>query len=179
MMQLLEVPANHRRACELFSAIVAQGEGRWANPSPCPEWDARGVVEHVVDTYDNMLLRPTGVETVRPTDDPIANWAATVDALIGATDPTALADRDLDGLLSALTGEVLIHSWDLAKALGVDAYLDAELCAATYENMRAHEDQVRASGLFSQGVLVPTDADAVTQLIAFAGRDPEWTARPS
>ena len=179
MMQSLDVSANHHRACERFSAIVAQGEGRWANSSPCPEWDARSVVEHLVENYNNLLLRPTGAEPVGPSDDPIARWAAAVDASTGATDPAALPEFDLDGLLSALTGEVLIHSWDLAKALGVDPHLDAELCAATYGNMHAHEDKVRASGLFHAGVSVPTNADPVTQLIAFAGRDPEWTPRAS
>jgi len=190
MMQSLEVPTVHHnyvRAGELFAAIVAQGEGRWSSPSPCAGWDARGVVEHVIEIHDNMLLAPMGAVASRPADDPVARWAATSSASVAAIEsaladregPTSVAELDLEGLLSAFTGELLIHSWDLAKAIGVDPHLDADLCAETLANMIAHDEHMRASGLFQAGVTVRSDADAASQLIAFAGRNPEWTPRPS
>jgi hypothetical protein len=46
--------ADHGTACSGFSAIVAHGEGSWTNPSPCAEWDARGVVEHVIGFHDEL-----------------------------------------------------------------------------------------------------------------------------
>lgn len=33
----------HLHACEGFSRVVAQAEGRWERRSPCPESDRRGV----------------------------------------------------------------------------------------------------------------------------------------
>lgn len=163
---------NHRRACNGFSAVVAQGDGRWANPSPCAEWDARGVVEHVIGFHDELLLGPTGTTPVRDQDDPAARWAATVPAIDLATD--VAGEVDLDGLLPVLTGEILAHTWDLAMALGVDPHLDAELCAVSYERVRANEEKLRSSGLFGAAVQVPTDADVARQFIAFVGRDPAW-----
>ena len=177
-MQHPSAITNHRSACNGFSAVVGQGERMWTNPSPCAEWDARGVVEHVIGFHEALLLRPTGTEPARPMDDPIARWALTVIALDSAMDVASSKDLeiDLDRLLPALTGEVLTHTWDLAMAIGVDPHLDLELCEASYEGARANDEQVRASGLFDSAVPVPNNADAATQLIAFFGRDPEWTA---
>ena len=176
-----DVITNHRRACTGFSAIVAQGEGSWRNPSPCAEWDARGVVEHVIGFHDELLLRPTGTEPMRPQDDPIARWAATVPAIHSAMVLASSSDDigdspiapavNLDQLLPALTAEVLAHTWDLAQAIGVDAYLDTELCEVSYDFMRANEAQVRSSGMFAAAV-PPDKTDAAVQLIAFLGRDP-------
>ena len=180
-----DVIADHRRACSGFSAIVARGEGSWTNPSPCSEWDARGVVEHVIGFHDELLLRPTGTEPVRPNDDPIARWSPTVPAIRSAVEMASSDERrerrvpveiDLDQLLPALTAEVLTHTWDLAKAIGVDPHLDIELCTISLDFMQDNEEQVRSSGLFGAAVSRPNRADAASQLIAFLGRDPAWTA---
>lgn len=168
---------NYRSARNGFTAVVAQGEGRWADASPCPEWDARGVVEHVIGFHDQLLLGPTGTTPTRPQDDPIARWGETaraIDSAIDVASSTDVADVNLDGLLPALTGEFLAHTWDLAKAIGVDPHLDPELCELSYAFMHANEEQVRATGLF--GAAVPLDnADSAAQFIAFIGRDPAWT----
>ena len=163
--------ANHRRACSAFGAVVAQGEGRWTNPSPCPEWDARGVVEHVIGFHDDLLLGPTGTKPIRPTDDPIGRWAVMTAAI-----DEAMAVASANDVLPALTGEVLAHTWDLAKAIGVDPQLDTDLCEVSYGFLQSNEEQVRASGLFGAAAPVPSNADAAARLIAFVGRDPGWTS---
>jgi uncharacterized protein (TIGR03083 family) len=175
-----DVRVDHRRACRSFSDVVAQGAGTWTNPSPCSDWDARAVVEHVIGFHDEFLLRPTGTEPSRPADDPIGRWAVTVSALELAME-VAAPEVHLDQLLPALTGEVLAHTWDLAMAIGVDPqqYLDAELCARSYDVMRANEAQVRASGLFGAAVTVPDDSDAMTRFLALSGRDRGWAAAAS
>ncbi len=179
MMQLpLDQPtARHRQACTAFSAVVVQGVGRWTAPSPCPEWDAADVVEHVIAIHDELLLGPAGVEPDRPDADPMARWAATVVAIDAATDPSppdlstaAAAGVDLDTWLPVLTGEVVAHTWDLAEALGVDTELDPELCEVALATVRANEQQVRASGLFAAPVPTPAGSDALTQLVSFLGR---------
>jgi uncharacterized protein (TIGR03086 family) len=165
--------ANHRRACDGFSAIVAQGAGHWSSQSPCPEWDARDVVEHVIGFHDELLLAPTATEPARPEDDPVARWALTVSAIDSAEE--APGDVDLDQLLPVLTSEVLAHTWDLAMAIGIDPNLDPELCAASHDVMRSNEEQMRASGLFDASITPADHADAAARHIAFLGRDPAWT----
>jgi uncharacterized protein (TIGR03086 family) len=171
-----DVITNHRRACRGFSAIVAQGEGSWSDPSPCSEWDARGVVEHVIGFHDALLLRPTGTKPTRPKDDVAARWAVTETAISSAVQKTAASEVvDVDQLLPALTSEVLAHTWDLAKAIGVDPHLDAELCEVSYDFMRPNDEQLRSSGMFGAAVPQSDSTDAGTRLVAFLGRDPGWT----
>jgi Mycothiol maleylpyruvate isomerase N-terminal domain len=89
--------ANHRKALRGLSAIAAQCEGSWSSPSPCPGWDARAVVEHVIGFHDELLLQPTGTEPERSQDDAKARWDSTT-AAIGAA-VTAPVAVDLDQLL--------------------------------------------------------------------------------
>lgn len=74
------------------------------------------------------------------------------------------------------TGDVFMHTWDLAKATGQDDTLDADLCARMLEGMIPMDEMMRASGQFGPRIEVPADADAQTRLMAFIGRDPNWTA---
>jgi uncharacterized protein (TIGR03086 family) len=178
---LSEVASQHLRACSGFSLIVAQGEGRWDRPSPCPEWNARGLVEHVIGFHDVLVLRPLGAKPERRKGDPIPRWEVTSGALStllnGYGEHMPTSPVDLPRLLPALRTEVLVHSWDLAMALGVDAELDEELCAIALKSAQGHEAEYRASGMFSASVSVTDHAPVADRLVALLGRDPGW--RPS
>jgi uncharacterized protein (TIGR03086 family) len=178
------IVARHRRACDGFSLIVGQGEGHWTSSSPCPEWDARSVVEHVIGFHDVLLLRPLGTKPTRPKDDPVVRWEVTVPAIRlamdagsvrGPDEPAGSSDLDLDRLLPMLTAEVLVHTWDLARAIGVDPRLDPELCELSRAVVGPNDESLRSSGLFGPQVIVPESADAATRLVAFMGRDPQWS----
>lgn len=178
--------ANHSKACTGLSEVVAEGERCWTNRSPCGAWDARDVLEHVIGFHDDLLLRPTGTERTHTNDDPVARWPVTVSAIASATELASLADAgdpstppdvDLDTLLPALTGEVLAHTWDLAKAIGVEPRLDLEPCGLSNDFLRANEEQVRSSGLFDSAVPISISADAASQFVAFIGLDPGWTPK--
>ena len=179
------IVANHRRACEGFSAVVVQGGGAWANPSPCREWDAEAVVEHVIGFHDVLLLGPTGAKPSRPKGDPVARWSVTVSAIDSAMETVAsgteagrsgATELRLDTLLPMLTTDVMVHTWDLARAIDVDPQLDQLLCELSFQAALSHDEQLRASGMFGAAVPVPADADAGSRLVAFFGRDPEWVA---
>src|SRR5438034_10500850 len=77
-----ETIEQHQRACRGFSRVVDAAEGKWERPSPCTEWDARGVVEHVIGFHEVLVLKPLGVPVERPRDDPAARWQVTADALV-------------------------------------------------------------------------------------------------
>ncbi len=72
------------------------------------------------------------------------------------------------------TGDVFMHTWDLARATGQDDTLDPDLCATMLAGMEPIEDVMRGSGQYGQRVEVPADADAQTRLLGFIGRDPGW-----
>jgi uncharacterized protein (TIGR03086 family) len=176
---------DHRHACEQFSAVTNQVSPRqWDDPTPCAEWDARALVEHVIGFHDFLLLRPLGVRANRPRVGPAARWQATAEALGVALDGDGTIDRvtDLPGggtstprvMLSALTTDVLVHTWDLAQSARVEPALDRIMCERSYEAAQAAG--LRRGDMFSPEVPVSHDADIVTKLVAFYGRDPSWRA---
>jgi uncharacterized protein (TIGR03086 family) len=170
-----DVVADHRRACAGFGAVVERvPDDRWDAPTPCTEWDARAVVEHVIGFHDVLVLTPLGAKPARPRGDVVARWRVTADALGGALGrPGAIGDERRT-LVGVLTTDVLVHTWDLAVATGIDAALDEELCAIGFERADASRERLRASGLFGPPVDVADDASATDKLVALFGRDPTW-----
>ncbi len=180
--QLIE---RHRVACGGFSRVAQLVRpDQWEAPTPCPQWDAGAVVEHVIGFHEFLLLRPLGVRAHRPRTGPAARWAATSTALFAALDEPGTLDRvtELPGgghgsprtMLDALTVDVLVHTWDLARAADVDPALDHELCVRASDTVRV--DDVRGGDMFAAPVPVPSEADAATKLVAAYGRDPGWVS---
>src|SRR5262249_8142810 len=53
-----------------------------------------------------------------------------------------------------LVCDLTVHSWDLAKGIGANDTIDAELVDACLAEVRKSEDMLRASGLFGDKVEV-------------------------
>ena len=71
-----------------------------------------------------------------------------------------------------MTGDIVIHTWDLARATGGDKRLDPGMVHAMLDGIQAMDEVMRSSGHYGQKVSVATTADEQTQLIAFMGRTP-------
>jgi uncharacterized protein (TIGR03086 family) len=145
------------------------------------------LVEHVIGFHEFLVLRPLGVRAHRPTSGPAARWAATSKALFTTLDTPGALDLtvELPGgghssprvMLAALTTDVLVHTWDLARAAGVDPALDHELCVRACNTPPPDSTGGGASDMFAARVPVAVHADATTKLVAKYGRDPAWVAR--
>ena len=178
---------RHHRASDGFTKVVHQVDPeRWDAPSPCTEWDARAVLEHVIGFHEVMLLRPLGVDAQREKGDPVARWDATANALHDALERPGVLDEAIPGMggnettvrsmIRPLTSDVLIHGWDLAKATGIEPALDDELSADALDLAEANADAFKGSEMFGTPVPVADDAPVADRLVGFFGRDPEWTA---
>ncbi len=175
---------RHRGACQGFTAVAqAVPAGGWAAPTPCSEWDARALVEHVIGFHEFLLLRPLGVRAERPREGPAARWAVTELAIeralghAGLSRQVAYFDGDTRrpvDVLGAITGDVVIHTWDLARAVGAPERLDADLCAIALDAARATMGASDRSGLFAPPVPIRSDASTQDRLLALRGRDPQW-----
>ena len=75
------------------------------------------------------------------------------------------------------TGDVFMHTWDLARATGQDDTLDPARCAEMLAGMEPIEELMRGSGQYGPRVEVPDDADAQTRMLGFIGRDPFGAGR--
>jgi len=179
----------HLAVCRRFGAAVESATGKWDRPSPCDAWDARGVLEHVIGFHDVLLLRPLKLKPSRPRD-PQARWRLTYDALQQAFNPGGAVfeqfidvpqvgndqRRRLDArtLVPNLTRDVLVHTWDLARAVEADDRLNPQWCERIYTALPADPGELSASGLFDAPVAVDDEAEVQARLLARLGRDPAW-----
>ena len=75
-------------------------------------------------------------------------------------------------MFGLLIGDVLIHAWDLARAIGADDTLPPAAVEATMLGLsRMPQEQMRGA-MFAAAVEVDDDASAQDKLIAFSGRRP-------
>lgn len=178
-----EISNRYRNLSDKFAATVgAVPDDRWDRPSPCPEWDARAIVEHMVGTHrmflgfiDRELPDASSTE-----EDPSAAWDSARAAVQGVLDDPEQAATGFDGLMGPTTFEVAadrflstdltIHRWDLATATGLDATLtDDEMDRVTQATVGL-ADRMRGPGAFGPEVEVPDDADGQARFLAFYGR---------
>jgi uncharacterized protein (TIGR03086 family) len=165
----------HLAVCRRFGESVHAANGKWDRRSPCDAWDARGVLEHVIGFHDVLLLRPLGLKPERPRDDPQPRWQLTYDRLAKAFDDR-LFERIADArrLVPNLTRDVLVHTWDLARAIGADDRLDPAWCEHFYTGLPADPDALAASAMFNAPVAVDEHSDMQSKLLARLGRNPSW-----
>ncbi|MEZ5410902.1 MAG: TIGR03086 family metal-binding protein [Acidimicrobiales bacterium] len=181
-----------RRVAGTFTSLAAAvpPEG-WNRPAPCAGWSARDIVRHLVDWVPAVIGRSGLAFASGPgvDDDPAGAWAAVARTLQAALDDPAVAARTFDagppgelridtaiGML--VLGDVLVHSWDLAVATGQHADLDERMAAEMLAGMEPIDELLRGSGHYGPRVPADPDADAVSRLVAFTGRDPGWTPPP-
>ncbi len=188
-----ESAERFRTVAAAFTATVgAVPPSAWERPAPCDGWAARDVVRHLVEWLPGpgFLLGAFGVDTgpIPSVDrDPPGAWAVVRDAIQGALDDPAVASREADcgpagrmTLQAAVdmtcTPDVLIHTWDLARAAGLDERLDPREVKRQLAEIEALPPEVdaamRGSGHYGPRVEVPAGADEQTRLLAFMGRTP-------
>jgi uncharacterized protein (TIGR03086 family) len=181
---------RHLAVCRRFGESVRAANGKWDRRSPCGAWDARGVLEHVIGFHDVLLLRPLGLKPDRPRDDPQRRWELTYDQLEEAFKPARrLLERVIDipelhdnpatrldarAMMPNLTRDVLVHTWDLARAVGADDRLDARCCELFYAALPSDPRALNASGMFDAPVTASDPADVQSKLLARLGRNPGW-----
>ena len=157
----------------------------WDNPAPCEGWLARDVVRHLVEWVPSFFSNYAGLELpARPPvdDDPARAWGVLDDGLRSALDDPDVASRQFEmrggqytveqAIDMFCTGDILVHTWDVARATGLDEALDAEEVHRMLAGMEPMDEALRQSGQYGPRVDVAADADEQTRLIAFTGRQP-------
>lgn len=185
-----ETAERFRRVAAAFSERVgAVPQDRWESPAPCDGWVARDVVAHLAEWLPAFFLEQWGVEhdpIPSPDDDPVGAWRAVADGIQRGLDDPAVADAERDTPLGRQSfaqcvdqiamPDVLVHTWDLARATGLDEKLDAEevdrLAAALLDFPPEVEQSMRSSGHYGPRVELPADASAQDRVLAFVGRQP-------
>jgi uncharacterized protein (TIGR03086 family) len=145
-----EIPARdlYARAAGTFDTVVTTfPEGRWNAATPCVEWDARTLVNHIVgeDLWAERLLDGETIAAVGAEldgdlvgDDPVRAWtdaSARAARIVDTVDDDMIVDLSFgptraDEYLRQLAADHLVHAWDLAAAGGTNPRFDDDLVAA-------------------------------------------------
>lgn len=175
-----------RRVAGRFGDRVAEvPTDAWSDPAPCEGWTARDIVRHLVEWVPAVLGNGGIVFPPGPSvdDDPVGAWENFVEPLRAALDDPAVAAHTFDvgppGRMSVeqaidmlVVGDLLVHTWDLARAAGLDERLDEGLVAGMLEGLQPIDEMLRSSGHYGPKVAVADDADTQMKLLAFTGRHP-------
>lgn len=184
---MTDIRDRYARLAGSFSAMVAAvppGDDRWQQRSPCPDWAAIDVVRHVVEAHQTFFGLAEHEVPGAP-DDPLEAWPVARDAMLAALDDPAVAQREYTGQMGTavweqsvdrfVSGDLLVHTWDLGRALGSDVRLPLDEVRRVREAFGSIGDAMRQPGAFGPEVAPPAGADEQDRLLAFLGRDPHWS----
>jgi uncharacterized protein (TIGR03086 family) len=161
--------------------LAPLAERDFDRPSPCDGWTAGVLVDHTIGTLA-MVASNVGDrlddEPAAPRSERFDRAAADLRAKFVDPEFAAMVVASPFGPLalkqivsSIVVHDVLVHTWDLARATGGDERLDDELVVHTYASMAPLDEALREHG-FDAKVPAPQDADPQTELLCFLGRAP-------
>lgn len=176
--------------------IGAVGADELGAATPCPRYDVRAVVNHLVGVLEAFTagLRGEGMDVAAMAgdhlgDDPAGAFDAASRANLAAWQAPGALERTLDLPFGPTPGatainlnltDSLVHTWDVATATGQDTTLPeapAELAFAFVTGML--QPSMRQEGpdaAFGPEVEVAADAPLTDRLVAFLGRRPATAA---
>lgn len=182
------------QAVDAIRAVAANVSGeQWDAQSPCTEWKARDVVNHVVGGSSMLTAlfegktwgeASGGSASIPEGGDPLAALDAAAEAAKAAVAQPGAMEQEVAfargpmpgaGFATMMFGDILIHAWDLAKATGQDATLPGDLVEACYAIMLPRKGQMPQPA-FGPEVAVAEDADTQSRLLGMLGRDVNWSA---
>lgn len=153
----------------------------WAAPTPCEEWDAAALLDHIVTTQRDVLVGRGAQLPAETSDDPVASWRAhraAIEPILaddefvsetyeGYFGPTTLAET-----LTRFYGfDLLVHRWDLSASQGrSDGLTDDEL-ARIDQAVDGFGTVIYDLGMSKPPLPVAADAPARVRVLARVGRD--------
>lgn len=168
-------------------------------PTPCPEYDVRGLVNHLLFWGPSL----EGAGRKQPVTPPAASdrdarlaegdcmgkFEAQTHSLVAAwSEPEAWEGMTgmggpMDGPMEMpaamiggmVLGELVVHGWDLARATGQELSWDDVVLARVHREVEMTAEQGREMGVYGDQVQVPDTASVLDRILGLTGRDPHWT----
>lgn len=167
----------HEAADNFDRHVRAIVDDQWDAPTDCGDWTVRDLVDHTVH-WQAVVGGIVGAGT-SPGDE----WPAVRDAIAqalqdpsnleGNAPPEVMGGMPKHQVLGIGTGDVLLHGWDLARAIGADETLPPAAVQAVLMGMqRVPESMLRSPGMFGPAIAVAEDASEQDRLLGFTGRQP-------
>lgn len=194
-MVTTDVQHVHRRSVEAWLRVVDGVEpDRWDRQTPCTDWDARALTNHLVgeDLWTAPILAGRTIAEVGDAfegdllgDDPAGAARAAAEEALRAAAEAGVPDRTVHlsygderagEYLWQLSADHLVHAWDLAVATGRPSGFEPDLAEAILDWFSDREEAYRSGGAIGPRVEVGADATPLERLLGAFGRDPNWVA---
>ena len=175
---------------QLTSAMSAVTVNQLNSSTPCVEWTVQSVINHAlaVQKFADAVLTGSEVEYSAMSDVSHPLPAEGAEAALKAITDTTLATLksiDMSKVVETPFGsmpggqfimvpitDMIIHSWDLAKATGRDTTLDSGLSELGFNVMVNVAEGGRQMGAFGAEVSVPETASFQDRMLGLSGRQP-------
>ena len=186
----MENLAAHRSALRQFDDRVrAIGNDQWHRATPDTDWDVTELVKHLV--HEQLWVPPlvagrTIAEVGAAFDGdvlgghPVCAWEQASTAAREAFAAPGALERSVQlsiGTVPApvylwqLIVDLVVHSWDLARAIGAAEEMPNDLVSAALDSAGRTVADWQESGLFAPPIPVPGCTDDLTELLALTGRN--------
>jgi uncharacterized protein (TIGR03086 family) len=164
-------------------------------PTPCADWTLHGLIAHMATQHYGFAAAAAGDGELarwrlrRLGGDPVADYRTAADAVLAAFAAAGVLDRQFPlpeiaagSLFPARQAvsfhfvDYVVHSWDVAKTLGVEASFAPELLEAAVGVARAvpgGEYRLAPGAAFAPAVAW-ADGSPLDQVVAMLGRSPDW-----
>jgi len=161
-------------------------------PTPYNKWDVRQLLNHMVYELAQMpdVLQGKTVGEIGGAydgdllhQDPTGSWRVRLHDAIGAVDQApeeaivhvSAGDIPAEDYIIEASADMVIHGWDLAKALGQEYHIPDDLCGIILGQFKENFMMMRQQSQAVTEVPIPDNADIETKLLALYGRSQQWS----
>lgn len=178
---------------EVAGLVARVRDDQLDGPTPCTEMTVRELLAHLAQLtvgFRMLAQKQTVPGGPRPSELP-ADWREllprVLDELADAWQVPAAWEgtvqffgREMPGAMAGqiVTDELVLHGWDLARAIGAPYQADEPALRAAHDWVSATVERTGGKGqegLFAPPVPVADDAPLLDRVVALAGRTPTWT----
>lgn len=166
-----------------------------AKPTPCEAWTLHGLLAHMTTQHLGFAAAaggdgdPDHWKLVSLGDDPVATYRESVNKVLNAFAANDIADRKFplpeftteftftaEQALSFHFVDYVVHSWDVARTLGLPINLQKELLDRALSVAEIVPDgQSRTEPGAAFGPAVAADGlSGLDRIVALLGRSPSW-----
>jgi uncharacterized protein (TIGR03086 family) len=179
---------------QLRSLLLGIDDDELAGPTPCAGWSMAALLVHIIGFTSAFTqaarksVGTPGTDAPPPAPDPAelpVHWRSRLPVLLEelATawrEPTAWTGtaRVGGGTMPAASigafgmNELVMHSWDLARASGQDYAADPRILEALIDLLAQSPE-----GAFGPPIVIAEEESLLDHAVALAGRDPGWRPR--
>jgi len=178
---MIELLTMWRQVADGFSErLEAVGPQDWSSPTCCDEWNVAKLVDHAIGAQRMVpkALGATGAIDATG-DDLVVVWKTVRDGADAALGAPGAFDQLVklpfgemkagDGLAFPMS-DLLVHTWDLSRAIGANDRLNPEACEKAMADLEPIDALLRGPGFYGPKLEPAADADIQDRLLAFLGR---------